>query len=95
MLHALPEPQLCTQKPETAVDATAVAIRENSRLIEQRQALTEQLHRLATEEASLRETIEAMKRSAAAEQDAETEIGKAQRDIYLAAFNRHAGRRSK
>ena len=95
MLHALPEPQPCAEKPDTAVDAIAVTIRANARLAERRLALTEQLHRLVTEEASLRETIEARKRSAAAAQDAETEFGKACRDIYLAAFHRHATRRSK
>src|SRR5713101_1379432 len=40
MLQALPEPQPCAEKPDTAVDAIAVTIRANARLAERRLALT-------------------------------------------------------
>lgn len=93
MLAELPEPELITAVPATAVDATALAIRANARVSERRLTLTEQLRRLEIDEAGLREGIEAERRAARAQQDAETEFGKVCRDIYLATLKRYVSLR--
>jgi hypothetical protein len=90
MLAELPELQVITAVPATAVDATAVAIRANTRTAEQRLALTERVRRLEIEAAGLEKSIDARKRAAQAQQDAEIEYGKVCRDIYLTTFKRYA-----
>ena len=90
MLAQLPEPTPISTVPATAVDATAAAIRLNTRAAEQKVVLTEQLRRLEIEAAGLERRIEARKRTAQTQQEVETEFGKACRDIYLAVLKSYA-----
>jgi hypothetical protein len=94
MLAELPELEVIAAPPATAVDATAVSIRANARTAEQRLDLTERVRRLEIEAAGLEKSIDARKRAAQAQRDAEIEYGKVCRDIYLAAFKRYALRQA-
>jgi hypothetical protein len=86
----LPESPPVTTVPATAVDQTAVAIRENARTATLRTALTEQDRRLEIEVAGLDELIASKREAAEHQKQVETQYGQACAQIYRAALARHA-----